>query len=107
MRVYTSKDFFCKICSLQFDKKAVYDIHMSFVHKIATLIEEENEDLNQDINLENNTNLNSPIKKNIEVSINCSLCQANFSKKDYLKRHIEAVHERKPHKSARHVITKE
>ena len=83
---------------------------MSFVHKIEILLEEENEDLNQDINLKDNTNsynLNSPIKKNIEVSINCSLCQANFSKKDYLKRHIEAVHERKPHKSARHVITKE
>ena len=74
------------------------------------LLEEENEDLNQDINLKDNTNsynLNSLIKKNIEVSINCSLCQTNFSKKDYLKRHIEAVHERKPHKSARHVITKE
>ena len=25
---------FCKICSYQFDKDIVYDIHMSFVHKI-------------------------------------------------------------------------
>ena len=42
---------------------------MSFVHKIETLLEEENEDLNQDIILKNNTNsynLNSLIKKIIE-----------------------------------------
>ena len=27
------KDWFCVICSLQFDAKPVFDIHMSFVHK--------------------------------------------------------------------------
>ena len=27
------KDLFCELCDLQFDKKSVYDIHMSFVHK--------------------------------------------------------------------------
>ena len=29
-----TNNFFCTICSFQFDKDIVYDIHMSFVHKI-------------------------------------------------------------------------
>ena len=29
-------NLFCKICSYQFGKKLVYDIHMSLVHKIET-----------------------------------------------------------------------
>ena len=36
------RDFFCEMCSLQFDKKAVYDIHMSFVHKKMDDIKEKN-----------------------------------------------------------------
>ena len=35
-------DLFCEMCSLQFDKKAVYDIHMSFVHKNIDDIKEKN-----------------------------------------------------------------
>ena len=35
-------DLFCEMCSLQFDKKAVYDIHMSFVHKKMDDIKEKN-----------------------------------------------------------------
>ena len=30
---------FCDKCSLQFDKKIVYDIHQSFVHKIKDKVE--------------------------------------------------------------------
>ena len=26
------KDFFCQVCDLQFDKKSVYNIHLTFVH---------------------------------------------------------------------------
>ena len=26
------KDLYCEICELQFDKKAVFNIHLSFVH---------------------------------------------------------------------------
>ena len=26
------KELFCEVCKLQFDKKSVYDIHLSFVH---------------------------------------------------------------------------
>ena len=55
-------NFFCEMCSLQFDKSIMYDIHMSFVHKkeqtksieVEALIREKNEDLVQDINLQIN-----------------------------------------------------
>ena len=84
MRVYTLKDFFCETCSLQFDKKAVYDIHLSFVHKIEILVKEETEDLKQ----ENN-----------QKSHKCSICDNSFSRKFNLKKHIETVHDgKKPHK---------
>ena len=38
---HTQKDFFCELCHLQFDKKAVFDIHFSIVHKIDTIIKSE------------------------------------------------------------------
>ena len=75
-----SKNLFCKMCLLQFDKKIVYDIHMSFVHKMEQ----------------------SKSLKNVEALIKekeCSICQKSFYTKHTLKRHIEAVHEgKKPHK---------
>jgi hypothetical protein len=27
------RDLFCELCSLQFDKKYVFDVHLSIVHK--------------------------------------------------------------------------
>ena len=35
----TSGDLFCDECSLQFDKKVVYDVHLSFVHKTEDKVE--------------------------------------------------------------------
>ena len=35
------KDFYCKLCSLQFDKGIVFDMHQSIVHGIAIKIKEE------------------------------------------------------------------
>ena len=37
----TNEALFCQKCSLQFDKKIVYDIHLSFVHKISGKVESE------------------------------------------------------------------
>ena len=35
-------DLFCNLCHLQFDKKSVFDIHMSFVHEKTLIINSEN-----------------------------------------------------------------
>ena len=37
----TNKALYCEKCSLQFDKKIVYHIHLSFVHKIGEKVESE------------------------------------------------------------------
>ena len=36
-----NKALFCEKCSFQFDKEIVYDIHLSFVHKIGGKVESE------------------------------------------------------------------
>ena len=36
----TGTNLFCEICSLQFDKRIVYNIHLSFVHNIKKNKEE-------------------------------------------------------------------
>ena len=94
MEVKMSNNLYCEMCLLQFDKKIVYDIHMSFVHKkeqselMKALIKKETE--GQDIDCSN--------KKYKEGLISCSICQVSFSIKSSLKRHIEAVHGgKKPH----------
>ena len=42
----TNEALFCGKCSLQFDKKIVYDVHLSFVHKAKDTVEIE-EKINQ------------------------------------------------------------
>ena len=35
------KDWYCSRCSLQFDKKIIFDMHLSIVHKESVEIKEE------------------------------------------------------------------
>ena len=35
------KDWYCSMCSLQFDKKVIFDMHLSIVHKEIVEIKEE------------------------------------------------------------------
>ena len=104
----TNKAFFCEKCSLQFDKKIVYDIHLSFVHKMN--IEVKSEEKTIEIKEEDEgLVLQSEItksKQNIANSIQrgnnshkCTICDYSSSKKEYLKQHINSVHEgKKPNK---------
>ena len=43
MKEHINKDLFCDICSIQFDKKFVYDMHLSLVHLKKTEIKFEPE----------------------------------------------------------------
>ena len=100
----TDQALFCDICSLQFDKKIVYDIHQSFVHKTKDKVEieektiqikEENEDLA--IHFDNTkskkslSSLDSTHKGT--KSHTCSICDYSFSRKGNLRQHIQSVHE--------------
>mgnify|MGYP001244283910 CR=1 FL=1 len=59
------KDFYCKLCSLQFDKGIVFDMHQSIVHGIAIKIKEE------PVNSENKSRTDNK-------SIQCHICEGTF-----------------------------
>ena len=61
-----NKAFFCEKCSLQFDKKIVYDIHLSFVHKMN--IEVKSEEKTVEIKEEEDGKKRSTRNPNTETS---------------------------------------
>ena len=121
MKLNIKKDLFCKMCSLQFDKKYVYDVHLSLVHKKfksstgriqsrfdETVDEKENMDLGEQDAFEStiqNPSTNGSLREHIKATkkgkklYKCLICDYNFTKKSNLKTHIDAIHEgKKPHK---------
>ena len=98
---------FCDKCLLQFDKKIVFDIHLSFVHKMSIKIESEENSIeikNEDTDSAFQTNSKKP-NQNIINPIDegnkphkCKMCNYTTSLRGHLNRHIELVHEgKKPH----------
>ena len=66
-----NKALYCEKCSLQFDKKIVYDIHLSFVHKINIEVKSEEKSIEikeEDASLVLQCDLTKS-KQNIENSI--------------------------------------
>ena len=91
---------FCDKCSLQFDKKIVYDIHLSVVHKIKGIsdIEEKTIEIKNE-NTKSNKNQSS-LDLIIEgtKSHKCLICDYTTSNKGHLKQHIDSIHKgKKPH----------
>ena len=98
---------FCDKCLLQFDKKIVFDIHLSFVHKMSIKIDSEEKTIeikNEDTDSAFQTNSKKP-NQNIINPIDegnkphkCKMCNYTTSLRGHLNRHIELVHEgKKPH----------
>ena len=84
------KDLFCGLCSLQFNKKYVFNLHMSLVHGKSIKIKKEPMTLENEMDLEKITE---------KQSFQCEICQASFKHKQGLKRHNLSVHEgKKPFK---------
>ena len=117
------KDWYCSRCSLQFDKKIIYDMHLSIVHKESVKIKEE------PLTCENETNLGSEkalfmcefcdSEFETEIILNqhilsyhkenkpfkCDICDYRCSRRSNLKRHVESVHEKKNHSNVSFVST--
>ena len=120
-------DLFCNRCTLQFNKKYVFDLHLSLIHgekmtvKVEPPITEENiqelrtseqvfSDHVVDTGLKCNTcysifktkqNLNRHVTSVHEEKkpFKCKICDAIFSSKQGMTRHIDSVHEgKKPFK---------
>ena len=78
------KDLYCELCSLQFDNKCFFDLHMSMVHGREIKIEKESMTLENEMDLE---------KYPEKQSFQCEICQASFKYKQGLKRHKLSVHD--------------
>ena len=79
------RDFYCSRCSLQFDKKSIFDMHLSIVHKENNQIKEEQMICNN--------------KPNPKVPLICDICYSNFENQILLKLHVASIHEgKKPFK---------
>ena len=75
-------DWYCEKCSLQFDKKMIFDMHLSIVHKEVVDIKEK------------------PDETSTEILVQCEMCSKTFSHRGNMKRHIVTFHEKKkPFKS--------
>ena len=108
-------NFFEECCSLQFDEKSIFDIHLSIVHG-KNIVQSDHQAKLVEIKVENeklmpqskNTKPNMNHKKQVDPfqikhkeskSHKCSVCDYSCTQKQDLKRHIDAIHEnKKPHK---------
>ena len=104
------RDLYCYLCNLQFEKRCIYDMHTSIIHKYKetrgialTQIKKEPNDiesnniqptLNENQNLMRKT-LKSKISYDNTEPIQCKICDAFFFQKGNLKTHIASVHEGK------------
>ena len=82
------RDLYCEQCSLQFDKKYVYDLHLSLVHGQEIKVKTESTTCEENI---------EDFQKNEKVLSDKSFkCDKSFVKsKQNLKSHIESVNEKK------------
>ena len=101
-------DLYCFQCCLQFEKKSIYDLHLSIIHnhknRIETLIKNEPEDIEllPDSRIIQPTQKEEPafIKKATTINkgkkqFNCDFCEKSFKTKYSCTIHIASVHEGK------------
>ena len=81
------KDLFCQQCS-QFDKKYVFDLHLSLVHGWKMKIKQESSEENPERETSNSSD-------RMDQSLNCDFCDSTLKSKGGWKMHIRSVHEEK------------
>ena len=107
------KDLYCFQCSLQFDKKSIYDMHLLIVHNykvkpvsIETEIKSEPEDSmsykstdesdtkrTEKQDLETDPSIQNTEQENEEIKF--KICDNSFASKQNLNTHIATVHKAK------------
>ena len=79
------KDSYCGMCSLQFDKRIIFDMHLSIVHKKTIDIKKELIDIKKGptcVTLkENPDNTRSATVQEKKKPFKCDMCGYNFSKR--------------------------
>ena len=103
-------DLHCFQCSLQFEKKSIYDLHLSLIHNYksrnfdAIQIKSEPEEVessNHSIQIQSKPMEEQVLIKKVVSTkekkklFKCVFCDKSFSKQSVIKRHVASVHERK------------
>jgi hypothetical protein len=70
-------DWYCSRCALQFDKKVIFDMHLSIVHKEIVEIKES-------ITFRDEPNLDTE-----KVLLKCDICGSKFETQITLNQHID------------------
>ena len=109
----TMRDLYCYECSLQFDTKNVFDVHLSVVHSKKIDTKQESESQPSVVPETKDVKISHPDEETTwknesqggEVSIKtalihekqfkCDVCFKKFANKGYLKNHVASVHEGK------------
>ena len=107
-------DFYCYECSVQFDKKHVFDIHLSDVHE-EQLDKKQGNDSQilfipkakeleikhpEENSLKNKSKRTKVLKKAVsghegKEKIKCQICDTMFEQMGYLNKHMVTVHDGK------------
>ena len=82
------RDLFCTECSLQFNKKIVYDLHLSLVHGKKTNIKQEPNNCEE--TSEGTETLPESLIK--DKPFRCKICDSEFAYQDNLDGHVASVH---------------
>ena len=88
-----NSNLFCQKCFLQFDKKYVFDLHLSLVH--GEKIEVKKEPGNFQEKFQEPQIREKEFSDPVMDKHKCEICNTPFKKKESLKNHIASVHERK------------
>ena len=108
-------DFYCFQCSLQFEKKSIYDLHLTLIHNYnnkTDTSDHETKSEPDDVESSNHTSyIESKFAKEQEWTkkvdsnnekerlLKCQFCEKSFSRKSGLTLHVSSVHEgKKPYK---------
>ena len=89
-------DLYCYQCSLQFEKRSLYDLHLLIIHNYKT--RRETVIKTEPTNIQSDRIENQELIKNVSEAkkvFRCKFCDFSSSHKGSLKRHICSVHEGK------------
>ena len=78
-------ELYCEKSSLQFDKKAVYYLHLSIAHEEKVEIK-----LEQTFDI-----LEKEMEEPEKIPFQCSYCDKAFSDQNNLKKHVLTTHKKK------------
>ena len=76
-------DLYCLKCSLQFDKKTIFDMHLNIVH---------NEKIEEPTD---RTSKEEPDETRKKAIVRCEICGKTVFHMGSMKKHISSVHEKK------------